>query len=666
VTRSAARGVGRLVILAAWLAVSLLPGVAPAARGADYTMQTRATYEVEPARERVAVSVRVRFKNTTPNPAGEFSVFEVIDLALQPGATDVVARDSRGGLRVTETERDGYVQASVRPRRALRFRDQTAFTLTYRIPDGAAPGTRVRASLIAFPAWSFGTSGSVTVSVPGSYEVSVAGDELAAERTAAGWELVSGPIEDPSRWVAQVIAAGEASHEVASRPVPLTGGTVDLQVRAWADDGGWGQRTLRLAADGLPLIEAAIGIPYPGVGAVVIEESVSASSDLPGEPVSEGTRLLAGYDQPPFTLLHQLGHLWLAPDLVADRWISEGFASWAAATAAPDATAGGVELPYDPEARRARLIDDRFPLVSWGAGESTPAQDAFAYAASWAVAEEVEALVGADALRLAWSRIAAGIGPYAPLSEDGVGREPSVNRAPLGSRALLDHLEAVGGADVATLFADWVLDEATAALLADRAAAREAYDQLLEGAAGWGAPEPVIVDLVAWRFDEARERIAETLGWLADRDRLAAAATDAGLTLPQRLRDRYRTGGGSADARAELEAERAVVEAYRAALLASVDERGILERIGLLGGPEPDQLLRDANGLFAEGDLRGAADAIDEARLALEQAGTQGLVRVGAAVVIIGALAALAWALARRSRSRPLGERPGSDYTAAP
>ncbi|HEY7333206.1 MAG TPA: hypothetical protein VH859_09650 [Candidatus Limnocylindria bacterium] len=660
------RAIGRLAIVATWLLVGLLPGVVPPAYGAEYTMETHATYEVEPQRERVAVSVRVRFRNTTPNPSGEFSVFEVIDLALQPGATRITARDSRGALRVTETDRDGYVQASVRPRSAVRFRERATFTLSYRIPDGAAPGTRVRPSLVAFPAWSFGTSGSVTVNLPGSYEVSVAGDDLAAERSAAGWALDSGQIENPSRWVAQVVAAGEASREVVTRAVPLAGGTVDLQVRAWADDAAWGDRTLRLAADALPLIEGALGLPFPGVGPLVVEESVSASADLAGEPATEGTRLLAGYDQPPFTLVHQLGHVWLRPELVADRWITEGFASWAAARAAPELGGGGIELPFDPERRRESLADDRFPLVSWGVGEATGAQDAFAYAASWAVAEEIVDAVGADALRLAWSRIAAGIGPYAPVSDDGTGQPPSPTRPPLDSRALLDHLEAVADADLATLFAEWVYDDATVALLEDRAAARQSHARLLEAAAGWGAPDPVVVDLAAWRFESAQERISETLDWLVDRDRMYAAATETGLTVPQRLRDRYRTSGGSADARAELDAEQAIVDAYREAITASADERGMLERIGLLGGPEPDALLRDANALFAEGDLRGAADGVEEAMLRLEHAGTEGLVRIGAAVAVSAALIVLAWALLRRSRTRTLGERAGSDYTAAP
>jgi hypothetical protein len=448
--------------------------------------------------------------------------------------------------------------------------------------------------------------------------------------------------------------------------VPLEGATVDLQVRAWADDAAWGDRTVRLAVGALPRIEAQLGLAYAGTGPLVIEESVSGSAGLPGEPATDGTRILAGYDQPPFTLLHQLGHLWLGPELVADRWITEGFASWAAARVAPEIGPGGVEPPYDPDRRRGSLADDRFPLVSWGAGEATAGQDAFAYAASWAVVEELEEVAGADALRLAWRRIAAGIGPYAPVDEDGAGVAPSPNRPPVDSRALLDHLEAVQDASVARVFERWVFDEGTAALLEARAAARDAYLGLLDAAAGWGAPDPVVVDLAAWRFDAAEQRIAETRDWLAGRDRLASAAAQAGLSLPQRLRDRYRTSGGSADAREELEAEQAIVDAYRATLEAAAEERGVLERIGLLGGPEPDALLREANAFFAEGDLRGAADAIHDARLQLEHAGTGGLVRIVAAVVVIAALAFLAWAVLRRGRGRPLGERPGSDYTAAP
>jgi hypothetical protein len=211
-----------------------------------------------------------------------------------------------------------------------------------------------------------------------------------------------------------------------------------------------------------------------------------------------------------------------------------------------------------------------------------------------------------------------------------------------------------------------VLDEGTAELLPARAAARLDYERMLSAAGGWGAPEPVLVDLAAWRFEEAATRIEETLDWLADRDRLVAAAEAAGLALPQRLRDRYRTGGGGEEARAELDAEMAVVTGYQTALERAAAERGVLERIGLVGGPDPDELLAGANALFTEGDLRAAADAIDQARSRLEHAATEGLVRIGAAVAILAGLLVAGWAVLRRSRPRPASERSGSDYTAAP
>jgi hypothetical protein len=429
---------------------------------------------------------------------------------------------------------------------------------------------------------------------------------------------------------------------------------VDLQVRAWTDDPAWGERTLELVAAALPLLEERLGVPYPEVGALVVEETVAGAQDLGGEPAPSGTSIQVGFDQPPFTVLHQLAHVWLADDLVSQRWIGEGFASWMAAGAAAELD---VDPAFDPAARREELADDAFPLVSWGAGESTPQQDAFAYAASWAVAEEIAAAVGEDDLRLAWGRIAAGTSPYQPIGEGapapGV---PSPARQPVDSRALLDHLEAVGEADLGEIFRRWVLDEETAGQLAERAEARAALDDLLAAAGDWGAPEPVKVDLAAWRFESAGDRIDEALAWLADRDELLASAEAAGLSVPQRLRDRYRTAGGGDDARTELQAEAAVVDAYAAALARNAAQRGILERIGLLGGADPDDQLAEANRLFAEGDLRGAADLTAEAGTRLEQAATHLL------------LLALALGLARRQRRRPapVGSASDSDYTAAP
>jgi hypothetical protein len=226
---------------------------------------------------------------------------------------------------------------------------------------------------------------------------------------------------------------------------------------------------------------------------------------------------------------------------------------------------------------------------------------------------------------------------------------------------LLDQLEAVSGQDLGRIFATWVFDAATADLLPQRAEARERHAELLQAAGDWSAPMPITVDLAAWRFDSARQRIDETLAWLRERDSLAEQAAMLGLVLPDRLRDRYRTAGGGPDARAELDAEAAVVRAYGEALATNAREHDLLERIGLLGGPDRDQLLREANAAFAEGDLRHAAEVTDHVQEQLDSARTQGIVRILAAAALVVILLALAIALVRRR-----GPRDDSRYTSAP
>jgi hypothetical protein len=645
------------VVTATLLALMLLPaGVGPSL-AAEYTLQTKATYQVQPDDRAVAVSVGATFENTTPDPAGQFSVFEVVDLAVHPGATDIAAKDAKGDLEVTTDKKQDFTLVSVHPRQPVRYQATATFTLTYTIPDAAAAGIRVRPSLVAFPAWSFGTAGTVAVTIADSYEVSVDGSEMSVSRRNGNVTLTA-DVDDPANWLAQIVAAGPSSFQTHARAVPLNRGTVDLQVKAWADDEAWGTATLDLLAAALPLLEQQIGLPYPGIGPLVVVESVTNPAEGIGEPSAEGTQLVAAYDQPSFTIVHQAAHAWFSERLASDRWMREGFASLAAAAAASQLD---EDAPYDPAARSDELSDAAFPLVSWGAGDSSEDQDAWAYAASWAVAQQVGHAVGPDALQRAWQRIAAEIGPYDSVPDDQpLPEHVGVPNVPADSRALLDQLEAVSDADVAAIFRTTVFDADTGALLDDRAAARAELDALAVAADGWGIPDPVKVDLVAWRFDGARQRIAEGMTWLAERDRLTADAAAAGLIVPQRLRDRYRTAGGGQDAQAELEAERAVVDAYGEVLSRANDDRGPLERIGLLGGPEPSSLLSDANGLFGQGELRGAADAIAAARLRLDHAATDGAIRLVAAVLVSVILLFIAYRLVRRSRPRE-----GSGYTAA-
>jgi len=640
-----------LPLLATILAVAAVPSgpVRPVA-AAEYTLVTSAEYNVRPDEGNVGVTVQMSFTNTAPDTEIEISVFPEILIAVHDDAVDVTASDDDGELSVEVAVNDvGVNVATIALRDGLRFEESVDVELHYTLRDGEDPQLRVRPSVIVFPAWGFGTTSQVSVAIPSGYDVRIDGDEL----TEADGRLVSGPIENPARWLALVTATRPTDYATFDATVPLGGGTADLHVRAFADDEAWGERTLALIERALPLLEVEIGLPYPRVGGLVLVESVATDASGFAEAASAGTEILVAFDQPPFTALHQVAHVWLSPALIEARWIREGLAS---AIAERVVTELEVERPYDPVEEANDRADAAFPLDSWAAS-ADPAGEAYGHAASWAFISELSAAVGPDALRTALVRVASSIGPYAETEVDG---EPPADGAPpqvaLTSRTFLDHLETVSDADLSEQFGQRILTDADVDLLPARAEARAAFDELVVDADGWGAPDPIRAAMTDWRFDEAQAQVAEAITWLAARDELLVEMEAAGLSAPDRLQQAYRSFGGGAEAQAELDAQRAVVQAYAVTAADLNGARTFVERLGLIGGPGPSQQLRLANGRFADGDLRGAAEAISEAQRILASAEAGGMVRLISSGLVGLVLAVLAVVLFRRRAA----------YTAAP
>ena len=631
-------------LLLAWAAVlvSALPGRVAPVYAAEYTLKSTAAYDVRPADGVIGVSVDLTFTNTTPDPAGQFSVFSEIKVAIHDSATEVAATDADGDLTVRAAVESDVNVATIELREDIRFEETATLELTYTLPDSENPQQRVRPSVVVFPAWSFGTAGEVSVSIPNGYELRVDGDALTEE----GDRLTSGPIENPGEWLALVTAIRPAEYTAFSATVPLEGGTADLLVRSFADDEAWGERTLALVQEALPIIEEELGLPYPRIGQLILTESVSVNATGFGESGTGGTEILVAFDQPPFTALHEVAHVWLSPTLVADRWIREGMASDVAARAAERLD---VELPYDPAAETQARAAAAFRLATWGPS-GTPESETYGYAASWAFIDELETAVGPDALRDVLARVAASVGPY----ESGdIDPEPAANDAgdpsmPLDTRSFLDHLEWLTDVDAASLFRDRVLTEADAALLEPRAAARAAFDELLAAAESWGAPDPVRAAMRAWEFDDATAQIEAAAAWLDEREILLGQMQEAGLSAPDRLQQAYRANGGGPEAGDELNAERAVVEEYVAAADVVNAERSFIERIGLVGSPDPQAQLTLASGRFADGDLRGAFDAIGETRRTVESAESAGIVRLASVALLVMILVISAVVLFRR------------------
>ena len=101
-------------------------------------------------------------------------------------------------------------------------------------------------------------------------------------------------------------------------------------------------------------------------------------------------------------MLHEAAHAWFDGSLLADRWASEGFASWYALRAA--AAIGEKNVAGDPLTPELEKV--RVPLNAWSApGEDPAAIENAEYAASLRLATEIGSRAGADGLMGVWQAI---------------------------------------------------------------------------------------------------------------------------------------------------------------------------------------------------------------------------------------------------------------------
>jgi len=633
--------------------MAVVTATAPARATSPYELRTDAVYRLDPAANEVVITIGVTFTNTSPDLAGSFSSFGNVPLSLQAGASSVTAGDRKGSLRVTLARQPSRTIATVALRTALRYRQSAAFTVTYRLADAANPQVRVRPSSLMLPVWGFGTISTVTVRLPVAYTARVLGGALTSTTQQDQVVLSSGPIRDPPHWSVLLVAARPTEYAAVNRRVPLSGGTVDLWVRSFDDDRAWGAATLDLAARALPALQSAVGLPYTGVGPLFITESLPSGIGPLAEPVSGAQDIAVAFDATPFTVLHQLAHLWIGTDFASERWIREGLASHLAGIAARQ-----LEIPVAGRATAVAIDSDpaAIPLATWSpagnTGGSSLATDAWAYAASWAFIDSLARSLGEDRLKLLVQRVAQGVSAY-DTAPGGSPASAAATAQPIDARQLLDQIEEVvarpeGGSDgdqatsrlVEAAFRARVWPQEVRPLMDLRDRARAAYGALLAAAGDWGSPDTIRQAMETWRFEQGLPLMDQARRWLIDRDSFLDAARQSGLSTPDRLVMVWRTDGGGDLSRRELDAEAAFLQAYRAAGN-RIDGLNPVERLGVLGGPEPRAVLASAAGLYAGGDLDGAAAAIDRA-IALD-AGAQGagVVRLAAGAAALAVVAAV-------------------------
>jgi len=643
-----------------------VPGAAPladAATSTGLTITADARYDVDPAAHRVHVRVQLTAINHLKDTKTHRYFFDRAFLAVQPGTVNFKVGSSGVKPRVgVQTKRPTYNLLRIDFGRQLAAGASQAFTLTFDIPDpGGAPTRpiRVGTSLVSFGAWGFGgagaAGGSVTVVFPAGFTIDVQGGSLSAPVTDAAGNVVyaSGPLADPLKFLASFVADRPSELRSTAMSVPVDGRSVSITLRGWPDDPAWTKRVGDLLTRGLPALGKTIGLPWTAGQPLVVEEAVSRDqTGLAGRYTPLAGKIEIAYYAGTFVVLHEAAHAWFDGSLLADRWASEGFASSYAVQAA--AAIGEKMVPGS--ALTPALEALRVPLNAWGlppaAGGSSSVDEA-EYAASQKLAGLIAERAGPDGLPAVWRTIYEGQAAYQPTAE---GVAPELATAAPDWRGLLDLLEDKTGKRFDDLWSTWVVRPSEAALLAEREAARQRYDAIRTRAGGWRLP-PIVRDAMrAWQFEQANQLLDGAARALDDRDAVAAAASAAGLGVPDTMRTAFEGPRGFAAASAESGAELVAIGSYREAAASRPAAPDSLETIGLWNA-DPAGALDRAAAAFTSGDLRGTVEASSLARATWATArdvGRNRVVAVGAslAAVLLGTWLLFRWFRDRRVRRR--------------
>ena len=334
--QSAASGPGRgmtpasrvavRVVLAIALAGGLvaLPAAAPAVDAAapDLTISSDARYDVQPAQQRIRVTVDLLLTNHLKDTVTRRFYFDKAFLAILPDTSGFkLTWDGKGtpAVHVSKRTKDYTLVRLDLAQRLFSGKSARYRLVFYLVDPGGAPTRDVRVgdSLVSFPVWAFATDStpgsSVEVVFPAGFSADVDAGSIPAPVVDATGRTIfqTGKLDRPLSFFAYLIADRPGAY--TERTVsPAVGGTrVDLTIRSWPDDPTWSTRVGDLVGRALPVLADQIGLPWPRTGGLTVQEAVSRSTGGyaglfdPGKGTVE-----VAYYADDFVVLHEAAHAW--------------------------------------------------------------------------------------------------------------------------------------------------------------------------------------------------------------------------------------------------------------------------------------------------------------------------------------------------------------------
>ena len=678
------RPLAAALLLGALLLVAPPAGPAPAHAADDGISEVAATtYRLVPDEGLVRITIDLRVTNRKADrtesyqcPGGAPATCSRTVRYYVNRARLAIEEDARA-VRATVDGRRASVQldAPTNGYRVARVSLPSTFygqtrrvRLTYHI-RGEAPRsqgwTRAGRAYASFCVVANGPDGgSVRVILPAAYEVSTTGADL--ERAAAGdaVEYRSGNLADPYAFWACLEGVNPDGYQ--RTPVTTAGRTVDLA--SWPEDPEWRATVEGTVERAMPALEQLTGFTFAeGPGRLELREVAQQQlGDYAGWYGSEGIRLSEFLD--PATITHELSHTWFNDTLFAETWLAEGHAGYAEAASGIAPAYACSDPGSAPGGAEARLGDWQY--LSPRSTDQDRAVVEFDYAASCWVITRVADAIGPDRLRAVLDGAKRGVRLYPEADSPAAGR--------IDWRRWLDLVDVLGfepAGESADLAADLLLEFGVATdsvELERRSATRARYLEIREAAGDWSLPPAVDREMAAWDFGAATAALDSAAAVLVAVDVARRKAGDLQLS-EQAVGALFEAArnAGQLDSAADLARQQGDVAAEVQAARADVaEERDLETEVGLLGAPEPGELVTEAVESLAAGDIDAASQLSVRAHEALVAAASRGRDRLTAAIVagvvatallVLGLLGVLlATRRRRRRRQGPAREEGGT------
>ena len=657
-----------LLVAAGSMWQALAPAPSEAAQS-DLSYFSNSTWTADPVDGRVHVVTVVTATSRTADAGGRRYYYDRIQLTLPAFSTGFQALSVFNLPLPTAVQSDTTAGVTVVVGLGERLYSgaSATFSLKFDLVDSGGATDRdfrIGHKVMSFPVSAFGSPGTpgstVTVVFPAAFTVQ---EELGnLTRTVFGSGEVafsSGIIDDSTQlnaWFTAVEPVPPSDFRVRSVSI----GPLEVTLRYWVDDVGWADEVEHVIRAGYPVLSEMVGLGDPVGTTLTVEEASGQDLGFSGSYDLARGQVRISYFADPYVILHEMAHMWFNSDLVADRWIQEGFASYYAQQAV-----GRLGLPDHAPVLSDRIRQAAAPLNDWvAAGQPNSPTEAYLYAASLEVAREIAAVAGPGGLRQVWAWARSWKAAYQPIHA--AQTELLVDRT-TDWRRLLDLLEQSTGRSYASIWQEWVVDPAQVSLLAQRTTARSAYAGAETAAGSWDLPPELRRALDNWQFGQAATYAAQALGILSARDQIAVEAAQESTAAPAALRVAFEKSGlivATSEAGVELD----VLAQLAAARQARKDSGGAARAVGLIG-IDPDAELAAAQDAFSNGDLSRAMSLATSARAAWQRADNTGQMRIfGSLAVLAGVLLLLGVALWRRSdsvRLRPAAAGAGAVHEAA-